>query len=322
VNAATGRIATARTFLVVPGDRPDRFGKAAASGADVVVLDLEDAVPPDRKQQARQHVSSWLDQQNQSVVRINAEGTPWHADDVAMIARHAGTVIAVMVPKAENPGQLKALTPRLPAGAGIIPLIETAAGIVRALDVCAATGVVRPLFGSLDLAAQLGVDHQAQDALRHARSALVLAAAASGRAAPIDGVTIASPMTGAFARTWIMRSLSASPANSAYTHARSPLPTSASLSDAELGWAREIVAAAQGRAVTVHDGHMIDPPVVLRARAIPQPCILDERRALRALEDADPGPVRGGARSTGPRSACKSCPRTPPAQRWKRYLTV
>jgi citrate lyase subunit beta/citryl-CoA lyase len=77
-----------------------RFGKAAASGADSV-LDLEDAVSPDRKQQARQRVSRSLDQQNQSVVRINAEGTPWHADDVAMITEHADTVIAEMAPKAE-----------------------------------------------------------------------------------------------------------------------------------------------------------------------------------------------------------------------------
>jgi citrate lyase subunit beta / citryl-CoA lyase len=102
---------------------------------------------------------------------------------------HPGTVIGVIVPKAEDPGQLEALSLRVPSGEGVIPLIETAAGVMRAPAVCAVTGVVRPLVGSLDLAAQLGVDHQVNDALRQASSPLVLAAAASGCAAPLDGVT-------------------------------------------------------------------------------------------------------------------------------------
>jgi hypothetical protein len=81
-----------------------------------------------------------------------------------MIAGHPGTVLAVMVPKAEDPALLEALKLHLPADTGVIPLIETAAGVVRAPDVCAMTGVVRPLFGSRDLAAQLGADHQIRDA--------------------------------------------------------------------------------------------------------------------------------------------------------------
>jgi citrate lyase subunit beta/citryl-CoA lyase len=139
-----------------------------------------------------------------------------------MIAGHPGTVLAVMVPKAEDPALLEALKLHLPADTGVIPLIETAAGVVRAPDVCAMTGVVRPLFGSRDLAAQLGADHQIRDALRHARSALVLAAAASRCAAPIDGVTTSLTETRNSAWTWITRSPSASPASSAYTPARSP----------------------------------------------------------------------------------------------------
>ena len=71
------------------------------------------------------------------------------------------------------------------------PLIESAAGVLHAAAVCAVPGVIRPAFGSVDLAAQLGVSHDAPDALWQARSALVLAAAASGRAAPVDGVTTA-----------------------------------------------------------------------------------------------------------------------------------
>jgi citrate lyase subunit beta / citryl-CoA lyase len=141
VNAA---IADARTFLFVPGARPDRFGKAAASGADIVILDLEDAISPDHKVTSREQVSRWLER-HQAVIRINAAGTPWHKDDVAMVTAHPDNALAVMVPKAED--------------------------------------------GSLDLAAQLGVDHRERQAVSWARSALVLAAAAAGCAAPIDGVT-------------------------------------------------------------------------------------------------------------------------------------
>jgi len=64
----TRELAAARTFLFVPGDRPDRFGKAAASGADAVILDLEDAVSPDRKDQAREHVRRWLAPCRQAMV--------------------------------------------------------------------------------------------------------------------------------------------------------------------------------------------------------------------------------------------------------------
>src|SRR6266545_4727923 len=94
---------SATTYLFVPGDRPDRFGKAVASGADVVIVDLEDAVAPADKDAARAHVGAWLAAGGRAMVRINAPGTPWFADDVEVMARYA---VPVMVPKAENPGAL------------------------------------------------------------------------------------------------------------------------------------------------------------------------------------------------------------------------
>src|ERR1700730_13028335 len=135
------RIASARSFLFVPGHRPDRCGKAAASGADVVVLDLEDAVGADRKAAAREHVRNWLASGNRAVVRINAPGTPWFDEDLAVAEV---LTAAMMVPKAEDPAVLGSVARRLPAGTGIIPLLETAAGIVHAVALCAAPLVVRP----------------------------------------------------------------------------------------------------------------------------------------------------------------------------------
>ncbi|MEU6641884.1 CoA ester lyase [Saccharomonospora sp. NPDC046836] len=259
-------VAAARTLLFVPGHRPERFAKAAASGADVVVLDLEDAVGAGHKTEAREHVRSWLDQGHRAVVRINAPGTPWYDEDIAAVA---GRAHAVMVPKAEDRAVLDALARRLPAATGVIPLVETALGIVRAVDVCSAGSVVRPAFGSVDLAAQLGVDHRCQEALRHARSALVVAAAAAGCGAPIDGVTIALDDESALradiehaVRLGFTGKLCIHPAQIA-TAGEGFAPT-----EDEIEWARAVLEAAPDGSVAVHDGQMIDRPVLLRAQAI------------------------------------------------------
>ncbi|MEU2597302.1 CoA ester lyase [Streptomyces hirsutus] len=258
-------VSTARTFLFVPGHRPDRFDKAAGSGADVVILDLEDAVAPDRKAEARGHVKEWLEQGQEAVVRINAAGTPWHDDDLDAIG---GRTSVVMVPKTETLAHLQAVSRRLPTATGVIPLIETAVGILRAAEVCAGTSVVRPAFGSVDLAAQLGVDHQSYDALRHARSSLVLAAAAAGCPAPIDGVTTAMN-DDTLLRSDIEHAIGLGYTGKLCIHPRQVEIANRGFlpSDEEITWARGVVAAAEG-SVTVHEGQMIDRPVVLRAQAI------------------------------------------------------
>ncbi|WP_020415900.1 CoA ester lyase [Amycolatopsis sp. ATCC 39116] len=252
-------IAGARSFLFVPGHRPDRFAKAAASGCDVVVLDLEDAVGPDQKASAREHVRAWL-ASGEAVVRINGPGTPWFDDDLAAVADHA---TAVMVPKAEDPAVLASI------GTPVIPLIETALGVARAVEVCAAEGVVRPAFGSIDLAAQLGVDHHSHTALQHARSAVVIAAAAAGRAAPIDGVTteledpavlradLAHAIELGFTGKLCIHPNQIDPVNAAFTP-----------SGEEVQWAKEILSSVTDGSVGVHNGQMVDRPVVLRAQAI------------------------------------------------------
>jgi len=79
-------LSAARTLLFVPGDRPDRFAKAAAAGADGVILDLEDAVAPARKDAARAEVQAWFAGGGTGIVRVNAPGTPWHEDDLRLAA--------------------------------------------------------------------------------------------------------------------------------------------------------------------------------------------------------------------------------------------
>lgn len=89
-----------RAYLFVPADRPERFAKARASGADAVIVDLEDAVAPAAKARARDALAAALDESAPLVVRINAPGTPWFEDDLKL-CRHPG-VVAIMLPKAEG----------------------------------------------------------------------------------------------------------------------------------------------------------------------------------------------------------------------------
>ncbi len=252
-------IAAARTFLFVPGDRPDRFAKAAASGADVVVLDLEDAVAGPAKPAAREHVVSWLAAGGTAVVRVNGVGTPWHADDVAAVRERA---VAVMLPKAERVADLDGL----PA---VLPLIETPRGIAAAQVLCGVSTVVRPVFGSIDLAAALGVDPASRTALLHARSALVLAAAAAGCAPPVDGVTAALDDPGAV-RDDTAHAVELGFTGKLCVHPRQVPVVHEALrpSEAELAWARSVLAAgSSGEAVAV-GGQLVDRPVLLRAERL------------------------------------------------------
>jgi citrate lyase subunit beta/citryl-CoA lyase len=259
-------LATARTLLFVPGNRPDRFDKAAASGADLVVLDLEDAVGPADKYSARDNVRAWLDAGHDAVVRINAAGTPWHGADVTTLADQPR---AIMLPKAERPSDISALINRLSGGATVIPLIETALGVLDAHQICSAPAVVRPAFGNIDLAAQLGVDHSSHQALFTARSSLVLAAASAGCAPPIDGVTTATDDADAVAHdTRHARTLGFTGKLCIHPRQIAAVHAAFAPTEEELTWARNILDAAADGSVVAHHGHMIDRPVVLRAHQI------------------------------------------------------
>ncbi|MFD7292407.1 HpcH/HpaI aldolase/citrate lyase family protein [Streptomyces sp. NPDC059897] len=257
-------IAAARTLLFVPGDRPDRYAKAHASGADLVIIDLEDAVAPAGKDEARTHVAAWLAAGHRPVVRINAPGTPWAEADLAVAAEHG---CPVMVPKSADPAALSELAARTAGRCPLIALIETARGVLRAHEVAEAASVVRLAFGNVDLAADLGVAHDDHLALTHARSQVVLASAAVGLCPPLDGVTTAVRDTDALTadvthgrRLGFAGKLCVHPAQLA------PVAAGFAPSESELAWARSVLAA--GDAVTTVDGQMVDKPVLDRARRL------------------------------------------------------
>ncbi|GKY89141.1 HpcH/HpaI aldolase/citrate lyase family protein [Sinisalibacter aestuarii] len=177
---------TMRAPIFVPATRPERFAKAASSGADAVILDLEDSVLPEDKDDARQQLIGGFGEQI-VLVRINAHGMPWHEADLAAIS--AIDLDGVIVPKAEDPATLARIAATLPEKTALLALIETARGLANARDIAATAGVTRLVFGSVDYCADLNMDHE-RSLLQSARSELVLASRLAGIAAPVDGVTL------------------------------------------------------------------------------------------------------------------------------------
>jgi citrate lyase subunit beta / citryl-CoA lyase len=179
----------ARCFLYVPGHRPDRFAKAVASGADAVILDLEDAVPVAAKDGARRDVRAYLDGLApgpvEAWVRIN-DGDRGRDDLQALVGATALT--GVVVPKA-SPRVLAARHADAPAVA-LIPLVESAAAITHAAAIASCEGVVTLAIGEVDLAADLGLGDDVPDAVLWAlRMQVVVACAAAGRGAPLGPVS-------------------------------------------------------------------------------------------------------------------------------------
>ena len=261
--------AVSRSYLFVPGDRPERFDKALAAGAHAVILDLEDAVTPERKVQARAAIAQWLAGTEASVfVRINPAGTPWHQEDCALLG--AAAVRGVMVPKAEDAEKLQAVAARLREDQELIPLVETVAGHFAAAMLARVPRVSRLAFGSFDFMSDSGIEADAAE-LDAVRTHLVLASRQAGLRAPIDGVSLAiddpQQLEGDARRSrrfGMGAKLCIHPRQVAPVHAAfAPRPE-------EVDWARRVLQAlASGSlgAIAV-DGKLVDKPIALRAEAI------------------------------------------------------
>jgi citrate lyase subunit beta / citryl-CoA lyase len=256
-----------RSYLYVPGNRPERFDKALASGADAVILDLEDAVPPAEKIAARHAAVNWLSAEKPVIVRVNAETTEWFSDDLA-ICRLPG-VAGIVLPKAENVGDaIIALCSN--HGIALLPLIETAPGMSNATAIAALRGVRHLMFGTIDFQFDLGIDGDGDELLAF-RSQLVLASRLAGIAAPIDGpctswddVDLLSQDCARAKRLGFGGKLCIHPKQVAIVNA------AFSPSDAEIAWAERVITAAKqsaGAAIAV-DGRMIDRPIILKAERI------------------------------------------------------
>lgn len=262
---------TLRSALFVPASRTDRLPKALGSGADAVIVDLEDAVAPQDKEAARSALDAWLAIATSSLtplwVRVNG-APPWAALDWALCGRHAA-VQAVMVPKAETAAQMQ-LVHEACGGKPLVALIETAAGYARRDELAAHPAVSRLAFGSIDFQLDLGIAGEG-DALLMFRSGLVLASRLANRPPPLDGVTVEvadlQPVASDAARA---RALGFGGKLCIHPQQVGPVNAAFSPSAAELDWAQRVVAAceAAGGAAVAVDGKMVDKPVLLRARTL------------------------------------------------------
>ena len=268
-------VAQACSFLFVPATHPERFQKALASGADMVIVDWEDAVAPADKAGARVallEAALTLDaaQRARLLVRINAEGTPWFADDLAALAQLMARGLAgAVVPKAEHLPTLQAVAHAAGTRAALLPLIESVAGLDAVDALAAGPQVARLAFGHLDFQVDAGMACGPDEAeLLPVRMALVLASRRAHLAAPIDGVTVDTRDPERMAqdaerarRMGFGAKLCIHPAQVAPLHAAFD-PDAATVAQA-----LRVQQALQdaGGGVCVLDGRMVDAPVLKAA---------------------------------------------------------
>lgn len=259
-----------RSVLFVPGDRPDRIGKALTSGADAVCIDLEDAVAPAHKSFARKVVAELVTGDGPPVVvRVNdLDSSIGMADVDALRDLSRGVVDALMVPKVRRADALGDLWRRLGRVAPLIPLVETAHGLERAAEIaCAGPFVAALVFGGFDLATDLGAEPE-WEPLLYARSRVVHAAALAGVPAfdmPSRDLAVTEALAAeaeAARRLGFTGKTAIHPAQLPVLH-----EVFTPLND-EVARARRIVEVdrmAEGGAAAL-DGKMVDRPVVEAAR--------------------------------------------------------
>jgi (S)-citramalyl-CoA lyase len=260
-----------RSALFVPGSRPERFAKAIASGADVVIVDFEDAVEENLKEQAQENLAEFLAQNpgTSVVVRINSAEHRMHGRDVKFCSQHAG-ISAVLVPKAESSEQMRNIAQ---SGKPLWPLIESAKGLANLPEISSALSVQRLTFGALDLALDLGVCASSNAAYRmfdQVRYQILVNSAINKLEKPLDTVFpniadvaglksfVKDAKDFGFSGMLAIHPSQVEVINQAFTP-----------SDDEIIWAKRVIEAAQSAPGAFRlDGKMIDAPVIAEAARI------------------------------------------------------
>ncbi len=268
---------SARSFLFVPGDRPERFEKAANTAADCIVLDLEDAVSPDNKGAARDAVLEWLQSRggrtnDRVIVRVNDAASKWFEADCRAFGQ--ASLAGIMLPKAESVDILSELAGTISRHHQIVPLIETVRGWDNMRQIGQSANVARLAFGSVDFCVDAGISGE-QEELDFVRSSLVLNSRLAGLPAPIDGVSTDFKNTElligdvrrsrqfGFGAKLCIHPAQVDAVNVGYA----PDPE-------EIAWARRVVAAvkAGGLGAISVDGKLIDKPLHIKAAKVLDSC--------------------------------------------------
>jgi citrate lyase subunit beta/citryl-CoA lyase len=257
-------------WLFCPADRPERYAKALA-GADVVILDLEDAVAPTAKTAARDALRALAEagelDLDRTVLRVNDASSPEHSADLELAA--AIGVRRVMLPKAEQAAAIAALPHE------VVILLESPAGIVAAGELASVTNVVGVMWGADDLVAGMGgtgsrrPDGSYRDLARHARLQALLAAKAARRLA-LDAVHMDIPDLEGLAAECEDAVASGFDATVAIHPTQLPVIRTAYTPTPErVAWARRLLThAGDDRGVTTFEGRMVDGPIYKQAEQI------------------------------------------------------
>lgn len=261
-----------RSQLFVPGNRPDRFEKACQAGADLICIDLEDAVAPNEKLKARTTVLAWLAETKHKNVslRINGLDTQYGAPDVKALANSGLTLPFIMIPKVASKKEIKMLDKALPKPLGpLFPIIESAIGLMNADKILAHKRVTLAMYGAVDYAGEVDCD-LAWETHLFARSLLVAAATAHGvQLFDVPHIDV---------RNLDDCELTTRKAKNLGIHARSAIHPAqierihfalAPSSD-EIAQAERVIAAYQtiGGNVALLDGKLIEAPLVKKAERI------------------------------------------------------
>jgi citrate lyase subunit beta / citryl-CoA lyase len=269
------------TALYVPGDRPERFAKAVATGAQLVILDLEDAVPAGHKDAARRHVVEWLGSAAAKPpfveVRVNA-GDPADLAALAVVTSE----FAVRLPKVESPGDVDAALAGIGRAVPIAVLIETARGLEAAAEIVAHPAVASIGLGEADLASDLGSADET--VLDWSRVRLLVAARAAGKAPPMMSVfTDIGDLDGLATDTRRGRAMGFVGRTAIHPSQVPVIAAAFAPTDEEVEWANDVLGATGGGGVTtLGSGEMVDPAMRGRAESI-----LALRRAA-MVADGDP----------------------------------
>ena len=261
-----------RSALFVPANRPERIPKALASGADVVIVDFEDAVAIDAKDSARQALGEFAKANPEArfFVRINSAQTKWFEQDLTFCYAHAN-VAAIMLPKAEYAADIASVAA---GGKPVYPIIESALGIANLAQIVSAPGVARLSFGALDLGLDLAMDDDSEGAtflLKQVRAQIAIHSRAAGIAAPLDGVfPDIKNAQGLTASVKFVKGMGFAGAMCIHPSQVEVIHAALAPQEEELAWARRVVDMAEetGSAAFSLDGKMVDMPVIEKAKQI------------------------------------------------------
>ena len=255
-----------RSYLFAPGHNAKLLNRVFEAGADAVMLDLEDAVPPEAKGTARAMVAEAL-LDHPAWVRVNAPQTLLCETDLAAVADRA---FGIRIPKVESAADVRWVSSRAP-GKPIICAIESARGVLAAQEIALVPGVRYLAMGGVDLQRDLNTSGGNLQTL-YVRSHLVLACRAAGIEPPIDSVYphLDDPQ-GLRDQAEFARSLGFFGKSAIHPRQLETLHQVFTPTAKEVEWANEVLTAfeaAGGEALRLPSGEFVDPPVADRARRL------------------------------------------------------